>query len=51
MSDFASLIGIPIGIKNSAKRLKSCAIAAKIKKYNSIIKKKKEKHDKIELKS
>ena len=51
ISAFASLIGIPIGIKNWAKRLKSCAITAKMKKYNSIIKKKKEKHDKIELKS
>ena len=51
ISTFASLIGIPIGINNWAKRLKSCAITAKMKKYNSIIKKKKEKHDKIELKS
>ena len=46
-SAFASLFGIPIGITSSAIGLKICAIAAGIKKYNSIIKKKKKKHDKI----
>ena len=44
---FPSLIGIPIGITSSAIRLKICAIAAGIKKYKSIIKTKKKKHDKI----
>ena len=48
ISAFASLIGIPIGITSSAIGLKICAIAAGIKKYESIIKKKK-KHDKIAL--
>ena len=38
----ASLLGIPIGITSSAIQLKICAIAAGIKKYKSIIKKKKE---------
>ena len=38
---FASLIGIPIGITNSAVGLKMCAIASGIKKYKSIIKKNK----------
>ena len=37
----ASLLGIPIGITSSAILLKICAIAAGIKKYKSIIKKKK----------
>ena len=47
ISAFASLIGIPIGITSSAIGLKICAITAGIKKYKSIIKKKKKKHDKI----
>ena len=47
ISVFASLIGIPIGITSSAKELKICAITAGIKKYKSIIKKKKKKHDEI----
>ena len=38
---FTFLIGIPIGIKGSAIRLKICTIPARIKKYKSIIKKKK----------
>ena len=44
---FASLIVIPIGITISAIVLKLCAIAAGIKTYMSIIKKKKKKHDKM----
>ena len=47
ISDFASLIGIPIGIRSSIVRLKLCAITAGIKKYKSIIDKKKKKHDTI----
>ena len=43
VSAFASLIGIPIGITSSAIGLKVCAITAGIKKYKSIIKKKKKK--------
>ena len=43
---FASLLGIPIGITSSEIGLKSCAIAAGMKNYRSIIKKKKNKHDK-----
>ena len=49
ISDFASLFGVPIGITSSAIGLKICAIAAGIKKYRSIIKKKKKKHGKIVL--
>ena len=49
ISAFASLAGILIGITSSAIGLKICAIAAGIKKYKSIIKKKKKKHDKIVL--
>ena len=49
ISAFASLIGILIGITSSAIGLKICAITAGIKKYKSIIKKKKKKHDKIVL--
>ena len=44
ISAFASLLAIPIGITSSAK---ICAIAAGIKRYKSVIKKKK--HDKIVL--
>ena len=47
ISDFALLLGIPIGISSSAIRLKVCVIAAGIKKYKSITKKKK--HHKIVL--
>ena len=46
---FGSLVGIPIGITSSAVGLRNCAITAIIKKYKSIIKKKKRKHDKIVL--
>ena len=42
ISAFASLIGIPIRITSSAIGLKICAIARGIKKYKSIIKKKKQ---------
>ena len=41
ISPFASLVGILIGITSSAIGLKICAITAGIKKYKSIIKKKK----------
>ena len=44
---FATLVGIPIGITSSETGLKICVITAGIKKYKSIIKKKKKKHDKI----
>ena len=47
ISGFASLLGIHKGITSSAIGLKSCAITAGIKKYKSIIQKKK--HDKIVL--
>ena len=49
VSAFASLVVIPIGITSSAIGLKVCAITARIKKYKSIIKKKKKTHDKIVL--
>ena len=49
ISASASLIGGPIEITSSAIRLKICAIAAGIKKYKLIMKKKKKKHDKIVL--
>ena len=42
ISAFASLVGIPIGITSSAVGLNIFAITAGIKKYKSIIKKKKE---------
>ena len=48
-SAFASLVGIHMGITSSEKGLKICAITAGIKKYKSIIRKKKKKHDKIIL--
>ena len=46
---FASLVCIPIGITGSANGFKICVITAGIKKYKSIIKKNKKKHDKIVL--
>ena len=49
ISAFASLVCIPVGITSSAIGIKTCAITAGIKKYKSIIKKKKEKHDKVIL--
>ena len=49
LSAFTSLFDIPIGIASSTIGLKICVITAGIKKYKSIIKKKKKKHDKIVL--
>ena len=49
ISIFAFLLDIPVEITSSAIGLKICAITAGIKKYKSIIKKKKQKHDKIVL--
>ena len=49
ISAFALLVFIPIGIMSSTVGIKICAIAARIKKYKSIIKKKKNKHDKTVL--
>ena len=48
-SAFSSLAGIPVRITSSAIGLKVCAMTAGNKKYKSIIKKKKKKHDKIVL--
>ena len=47
ISAFASLVGITKGITSSATGLKISVIIAGIKKYKSIIKKKKKKHNKI----
>ena len=49
ISTFASLVCDPVGIVSSAVGIKICAIIAEIKKYESIIEKKKKKHDKIVL--
>ena len=49
ISAFASLLGIPIGFMSSAVELKICAITAGIEKYQSIVKKRKNKHDAIVL--
>ena len=46
ISAFASLGCVPVGITSSAVGIKICAITAGNKKYKSIIKKKKKKHDK-----
>ena len=43
------MLGIPIGITTSAIWLNICARTAGIKKYKSIFKKRKKKHDKIVL--
>ena len=47
ISEFGSLVCVPVGITSSAIGLKICAITAGIKK--SIIKKKKKNHDEIIL--
>ena len=47
ISAFASLVCVPVSIMSFAVGIKICAIIAGIKKYKSIIKKKKKKHDKI----
>ena len=49
ISAFTSLLGTPTGITSSAIGLTICAIAARIKKYKSIFKEKKKKHDKVVL--
>ena len=49
ISAFASLVCVSLGIARSAEGIKVCAITARIKKYKSIIKKKKKMHDKIAL--
>ena len=49
ISGFASLVNIPVGITSSAIGLKIFVITAGTKKYKSIIRKKKKKHDKIVL--
>ena len=49
ISAYAFLVDIPTGITHSAIGLKICAVTAGIKKYTSIIRKKKKKQDKIVL--
>ena len=44
-----SLACVPVSITSSAVAIKICAITAEIKKYKSIINKKKKEHDKIAL--
>ena len=46
ISVFASLVRVPIGITSSAVEINICAITTSIKKYKSIIKEKKKRHDK-----
>ena len=48
-SAFASLVDINVGITSSSVGINICVIITGIKKYMSIIKKKKKKHDKIVL--
>ena len=47
ISAFASLVGNPIGITDSAVGWKTCAVTAGIKKYKPLIKEKKKNHYKI----
>ena len=49
ISAFASLVCVSVGITSSEVGIKICTITAGIKKYNSIIKRKKKKHHKIVL--
>ena len=45
----APLVGTPIGITSSTVGLKICVKTGRIKKYKSIIKKKKKKHNEVVL--
>ena len=49
VSAFTSLVAVPFGMTSSTVQPKVCAITAGIKKYRSIIKKKKNKHDETVL--
>ena len=49
ISAFISLVGLPVGVTSSAVDLKICAITAQLKKYKSVFKKKRKKHDTIVL--
>ena len=49
ISEFASLASGTVGIMSFTVGINICAIAAGIKKYKSILKKNKKKHDKIVL--
>ena len=49
ISTFGSLFRVSVGITSPAVGTKICAIPSGIKKYKSIIKKKKKKHNKIVL--
>ena len=49
ISALASLVCVPVGITCSGIGIKTCAITVGIKRYKSIIKKKKKKHDEIVL--
>ena len=49
ISAFASLVYVLVVIRSSAVGIKICKMTAGIKKYKSIIKKKKKEHDKIVL--
>ena len=49
VSTSASLLCVPVAIRSPIVGLKICAITVEIKKYKSVIKKKKKKHDKILL--
>ena len=50
ISAFASLVSFPVRITSSEIGLKICVITAGIKRYKSINKKNKKKHDKIQTK-
>ena len=49
ISSFSSLVGIPVGISGSTATITTFTIIAGIKKYKSMVKKKKKKHDRIVL--
>ena len=48
---FASLLGIPVGIESSSVGINICATTAIIKQYRSVNNKRKNKHNKIVLKT
>ena len=49
ISAFASLVWVPVGITSSAIGIQICRFTVAIKKYKSIIKTKRKKHDKVVL--
>ena len=49
VSEFVSLVGVSVGLASSLVVVRTCAVPAGIKRYKSVIKKKRKKDNKIVL--